>query len=91
MAIFNTVYKLFLDIIALLSPTSLIGLLKACFICWLEFTLVSKENGFFMKIPLLEECILPAVDEAFEYIGDVANVLEHFLEARLRLVHVEDS
>lgn len=90
-AILNAVYELFLHIITVLSARTLISHMKKGFICRLEFSLVGEVNRLFMKVTFEEERIFLAVDEAFEYIGDAANILEHFLEARLGLIKVVDS
>jgi hypothetical protein len=81
----NAVYKLFLHIEAFLSPTSLVGLLKQCVICWLELLLLTKEDHLFMKVVLMKDGVFLAVDETLKHSWHIANIFEHFLEARLRL------
>lgn len=79
-----TVNEPFLDVLALLPPTPLIGLLQEGLISWLEVVEVAKEDHFLMEVFLKKDGVFLTVDETLEHFGEVANVIKHFLEAWLR-------
>ena len=81
--ILNTVYELFLHILILRSPTSLISLLKESFVFRLEIFSLTKEYHFFMKITLRKDGVFLTIDKAFKYFWHVPNIFEHFFETGL--------